>query len=189
MQRSSAKVQSELGATPAGSSSAVEDIIQPPPSASSRSPVVKKIKHLHKSDSSGEKNNESDKSNEDNDENYLIYDSFSLHFNWRTTLEQLALNITFPLLIPFFIHKFGWLFLHAQSFWPSAAVRAAHAFIYQPAIDLLVMGFFMYSVCFLGHHRDLVGDRLSGRNGRVLPPFPRRPRLPSGISCVPIYHA
>jgi hypothetical protein len=93
MQRTTAKVQSELSSLPSGSRSPAENVRY---SSFPSNGLQHRDVEDHKSSS--------DRNNADSDENFLIYDSFSLHFNWRTVLEQLALNITFPLLIPLFIH-------------------------------------------------------------------------------------
>jgi hypothetical protein len=145
MQRAAAKVQSELSSISPGSHAAADNVrywssqslgLQTRDVEDRKSPNFKE-----------------DGANSDAND-VLIYDSFSLHFNWRIVLEQLVLNITFPWLIPVFIHKYGWLFLHSQSFYPSTTVY----FIQK------TRALFPHFCVFLFHpgaHRDLVGHDLS----------------------------
>jgi hypothetical protein len=52
------------------------------------------------------------------DKTPILFDSISLHLSLSVILQQLLLHLTFPLSIPFFIHKYGWLFLYTQSLLP-----------------------------------------------------------------------
>jgi hypothetical protein len=45
----------------------------------------------------------------------FLFDSFSLQVSLSVILQQLLLHLTFPLCLPYFIHRYGWLFLYTQN--------------------------------------------------------------------------
>jgi hypothetical protein len=52
----------------------------------------------------------------------FLYDSFSLQVSLSVILQQLLQHLTFPLCLPYFIHRYGWLFLYTQNFIHPCAV-------------------------------------------------------------------
>lgn len=47
---------------------------------------------------------------------HILFDAFSSQFSVGVCLEQFLMHLTFPLLIPYFIYKYGFTFLYTQRF-------------------------------------------------------------------------